>query len=75
MKDKTFSIKVDGIDYTYEIVKILCPSNVRHKYIIYTDGKDLFASRFEKQNEEIVLKDIERQSEWNYIDNYLEGML
>lgn len=74
MKDKTFSVKSDGVEYNYKIIKILCPSNVQYKYIIYTDGKEIFASRFEKQNEDIILKDIEKQSEWNYIDNYLDSM-
>lgn len=63
--DNTF--KVD--DKEYKIIKILAPSNSMNRYIVYTDDtNELYASRYEIVDDNIVLKDIDTESEWKYIN-------
>ena len=71
MQDKTFKVMVDGNLKEYEIIKILAPKNSEYRYIVYKDDNDTFASRYIVKDNEIILKDIENESEWNYIDERL----
>lgn len=43
-------------------------------YIVYTEENDdnIYASRYIVQKQDIILKPIENDSEWNLIDNMLE---
>ena len=41
-------------------------------YIIYEDGDNILASRYEIINKEMILKPIENDKEWDMIDNFLD---
>ena len=44
-------------------------------YIVYTEENDdnIYASRYELENDEIILQPIEHEYEWNLVDNMLES--
>lgn len=73
MNDNTFSITVGGKEYIYQIIKTLRNNKLKHNYIIYTDGNDVYSSRYTIFNNDVVLEDIENDEEWTFIDNYLEN--
>lgn len=72
MKDNTFKINKDDKTYEYTILKVLVPDNIKFKYLIYTDGSENFASRFDIVDEQIVLNPIEEEYEWNYVNENIE---
>lgn len=73
MKDNTFKIKVDDKEIEYTIIKILLPKDMPYKYVIYTeDNKEIYASRFNIENDQVILENIENQYEFDYIDSEME---
>ena len=73
MEDNKFTVEIDGKIIEYTIIKILLPKNSQFKYLVYTEnGEDIYASRFKKDNDKIVLEDIEYQYEFDYIDKAME---
>lgn len=48
-------------------------SNNDIDYIIYDDGKDILASRYIVENSQIKLLPIEKEEEWDFIDEYLNN--
>ena len=61
-----------------DVVGLLPDEKNNRNYIIYTDGTknkngklEVYASRYTKQDNFIVLSDIEEESEWDLIDEYL----
>ena len=61
-----------------EIVGLFSDEINNRDYIIYTDGTrnnkgklEVYASRYTKKNNSLVLSDIEEDSEWDLIDEYL----
>ena len=68
MKDTTFKINNNGKLLEYTILKVLVPQNSKFQYLIYTDGKETFASRFDSINGEIILNPVEEDYEWHYIE-------
>lgn len=73
MLDTTFKVEEDGILKEYKIVKILTPKNSTNRYIIYTDSNnEYYASKYETQNNEIILKEITDEIEWNYIQERMK---
>lgn len=73
-----FKVIDNNTEIVCTIVKLLNDESNRINYIIYTDGtkdesgKDfLYASRYTKEGNDYILKPIENDYEWNFIDNML----
>ena len=73
-----FKVIDNNTEIVCTIVKLLNDESNRVNYIIYTDGtkdesgKDfLYASRYTKEGNDYILKPIENDYEWNFIDNML----
>ena len=76
MNNNTFKVDQNGIIKEYQIIKLLMPKNSDKKYIIYTDdSKEYYASRYELVDNEIILKTIEEEYEWDYIDDRLKEII
>lgn len=73
MNNNTFSITVKGKEYKYRIIKILHNNKLKHNYIVYTDENETYASRYTLINNDVILEDIEKKEEWDFIDNCLEN--
>lgn len=74
LEDKYFYVEIDNKKIKYKIIKIIIPSNGKYKYVVYTDNDtDIYASRFEIKNDNVILKDIKYQYEFDYIDRVLES--
>ncbi len=78
MKDKlTFKLTEDGITKEYFIIKMITNKDNNKNYIIYTennDNKDIYASTFEINDNELKLHEIENDDEWDYIDSILSNI-
>lgn len=78
MKNKlTFKLTEDGIEKEYFIIKMITNKDNNKNYIIYTennDNKDIYASTFEINDNELKLHEIENDDEWNYIDSILSNI-
>ncbi len=78
MKNKlTFKLTEDGITKEYFIIKMITNKNNNKNYIIYTennDNKDVYASTFEINDNELKLHEIENDGEWDYIDSILSNI-
>lgn len=76
MKNKlTFKLNEDGIEKEYFIIKMITNNN--KNYIIYSennDSKDIYASTFEINDNELKLHEIENDDEWDYIDSILSNI-
>lgn len=76
MKNKlTFKLNEDGVEKEYFIIKMITNNN--KNYIIYTennDSKDIYASTFEINDNELKLHEIENNDEWDYIDSILSNI-
>lgn len=76
MKNKlTFKLNEDGVEKEYFIIKMITNNN--KNYIIYTennDSKDIYASTFEINDNELKLHEIENDDEWDYIDSILSNI-
>ena len=67
MKDMVFRINKDE----YEIIKSIQKDN--NNYLIYKGkNNELYASKYEIINNELVLNPIENDKEWDFIDNNVE---
>ncbi len=74
MNNLRFSINENGILTEYKILKLLAPPNGKYQYVIYTkDDGNTYASRYEITNGNVVLKPIEEEYEWQYVDKYIGG--
>lgn len=47
--------------------------NNNDNYIVYEEDEEVLASKYMIQNNEIVLKDIEKDEEWDLIDEKLSS--
>lgn len=78
MKNKlTFKLTEDGITKEYFIIKMITNKDNNKNYIIYTennDSKDVYASTFEINDNELKLDEIENDSEWDYVDSILSNI-
>lgn len=74
MNDLTFEIEVDGKSIKYNIIKILAPEDSDIQYIVYTDGKEKYVSRYSFDNGKIKLNPVENETEWKYINTVMEGL-
>lgn len=78
MKNKlTFKLTEDGIEKEYFIIKMITNKDNNKNYIIYTennDNKDIYASTFEINDNELKLHEIENDDEWDYIDSILSNI-
>lgn len=78
MKDKlTFKLTEDGITKEYFIIKMITNKDNNKNYIIYTennDNKDIYASTFEINDNELKLHEIENDDEWDYIGSILSNI-
>ena len=78
MKNKlTFKLTEDGIAKEYFIIKMITNKDNNKNYIIYTennDSKDVYASTFEINDNELKLHEIENDSEWDYVDSILSNI-
>ena len=70
MKELTFKIDPKGKEY--KVIDITTPKDGKYQYIIYTDGEEIYASRYTVNGTEVSLSNIEDESEWDYIDKRLE---
>lgn len=68
----------NGTEVVCDIVAIFQDENTNTDYIIYTDGTkgetgklEVYASRYKKDKSTLILEDIENESEWDLIDDYL----
>lgn len=63
-----------------DILLTFSDDNNNVNYIVYTDGTkdengelEVYASRYEKKDGDLILNAIQDESEWNLIDNMLES--
>lgn len=75
-----FKIIEDGKEVICNILLTFRDDNNDINYIIYTDGtldEDneplIYASRYVLENNNYILKDIEKDYEWDLIDNMLDS--
>lgn len=70
-----FKIIDNGKYVNCKSILIFKDDNNDINYIVYSEENDsnIYASRYEIKNDEIVLQSIEKESEWNLIDNMLES--
>ena len=76
-----FKIIDNGKEIICDIVKVFRDDSNGINYIIYTDGTkddsgelEIYASRYELEGNDFVLKPIENDYEWNLIDNILSTL-
>ena len=78
MKNKlTFKLTEDGITKECFIIKMITNKDNNKNYIIYTennDSKEVYASTFEINDNELKLHEIENDSEWDYVDSILSNI-
>ena len=69
-----FKIIDDGKEINCESILIFRDDNNNRNYIVYMEENDdnVYSSRYNIVNGEIVLEAIENEYEWNMIDNMLE---
>ena len=74
-----FRVIENGQEIECDILLTFSDDNNNLNYIVYTDGTkdnsgelEVYASRYEKKGEDLILMAIEHESEWNLIDNMLE---
>ena len=76
-----FKIIQDGKTIKCDIIRAFKDTANNINYIVYTDGTrddsgdlEIYASRYIIDNNNYVLKPIEKDSEWDLIDNMLENL-
>lgn len=67
--ENKFSVLEDGIEKEYRIVKLCKNNNIN--YIIYSDGKNYYGSKYELIDKKLVLDEIINDEEWDFIDKCL----
>lgn len=75
-----FKVIDNGKEISCEIVLTFRDQNNDINYIVYTDGTkddnnelEIYASRYILDNNNLILKEIENDYEWDLIDNMLES--
>ena len=75
-----FKIIKDGIEILCEVLMTFSDDTNNINYIVYTDGTkdslgelEIYASRYELENNNYILKDIENEYEWDLVDEMLES--
>ena len=78
-EELAFKVNVDGKEIICYIVLHFKDKESGNDYIVYTDGSkkedgtlDLLASRYKIENDEMILKDIEFDWEYDLIDEMLK---
>lgn len=73
-----FKVIEEGKEIECNIIKAFRDESNSINYIIYTDGTtdangdlEIYSSRYDLEGNEIILKPIENDYEWNLIDNIL----
>lgn len=76
-----FKVMEDGKEIECNIIKAFRDESNNINYIIYTDGTkdenndlEIYASRYDMEGNDLVLKPIENDYEWNMIDNMLAAI-
>ena len=71
MENKIRVLDIDGNALDCQVIKIIENSELKKKYIVYKDTKDIMASQIivEKNNYKIL--PILSEEEWDYIDTNL----
>lgn len=76
---KTFKCVIDGVEKEFEILYTFKSFKTNKDYIIYTDNRqdenqklNIYSSIYYPQNPEKELENIETDSDWNEIENFLE---
>jgi len=76
----TFRLIENGKEINCEIVLTFRDDNNNINYVVYTDGTkdtngdlEIYASRYNLENDNYILYDIENDYEWNLVDNMLES--
>lgn len=74
-------INDEGKEIVCEIVTVFKDESNNINYIIYTDGTknesgklEVYASRYIIRDNNYILQDIEKDYEWDLVDNYLLSM-
>lgn len=74
----SFVAIADGKEITFEILATFDNDELHRSYMIYTDNSmdedhnlNVFASAYEKQGENVELKDIETEAEWKDVEAVL----
>lgn len=74
-----FKIVENGQMVDCKVLFTFSDDNNNIDYIVYTDGSkkedgslNVYGSRYVKQNDNFVLKEIENESEWDLIDKMIE---
>lgn len=75
-----FKIVDDGKEINCQKILTFSDKNNNISYIVYTDGTrnqdgelEIYASRYIIENNNIILKDIENDYEWDLIDSMLDS--
>ena len=76
-----FKIIENGEEINCEVVMTFSDYSNNINYIVYTDGTldsnnnlEVYASRYIVDNDSYILNPIEKEYEWNLIDNLLENL-
>lgn len=76
-----FKVYSNNTEIICNIIKVFRDDANGINYIIYTDGTidnegelEIYASRYILENNNYILSEIEKEYEWNMIDNILESM-
>ena len=73
MNNYKFTISDDGVDYEYQVVRLLNIPNSEYQYVIYKDNNlEYFASRCEVIDGELELMPIEEDYEWEELDKVFQ---
>ncbi len=56
----------------YKILKVIAPDDMSVQYLIYTDGINKYASRYEFNNGSIILNPVNEENEWIYINEVMK---
>ncbi len=69
----------NGVETNYEIVSLIESEDGIKKFICYTDNviendrNRMFISLYEIENEDIIIKPITKQSDWDFITEQFKG--
>jgi len=76
MDNYKFIINDNGIDYEYQVVRMVNISNSKYQYVIYKDNNnEYFASRCEVVSNELKLMPIEEEYEWEELDKFFQEVI
>ncbi len=74
MKKLSFEVEEKGKKINFIIIKFFKRNDIN--YIIYKekDKDEIYASRYEIKDDNLILNEIENDDEWDYIDLVLEDL-